>query len=230
MSKILVSVKALIFAFFATFSLFLASSAHAFEDLPVVEVPIQDWATDAIEAPQVVPSTEVPTIPELTIPEVTVTVDEPTSIQIDGSETIVVEVEEENSTENVEDGKADKKTESAPRRPVLQAPDITVPEPTKTAESKPSESKKDKEKTKVDTTDRPVVQPYVPEVVEVPEIEYTSPENPDFGSAVIPEEGEIEQVEVEKVPDPSPSPLWGMLGLGLLGAVGSATVLHFVRN
>ena len=227
MSKILVSVKALLFAFFAIFSLFLATSAHAYEELPIVEVPIQEWASDAIQAPQVVPSTNVPTVPEVTVPEITVTVETPPSIQIDGSQTIVVEVEEESSDTNSK--AVDKNNESSSNRPILQAPEITVTESAPTAESKPSKDK-NKEKEKVVTPQRPVVQPYVPEAIEVPEIEYTSPESPDFGSAVLPDEGEVSQVEVENTSVPTPSPLWGMLGLGLLGAVGSATVLHFVRN
>lgn len=227
MFKRVFAVKILAFLFFGSAVAF-SNTATAFEELPVVEVPVQDWAKDPVKVEQIVPSVDAPPVPEISAPTVTVDSGNRPSIQIESDEAIVIDVTED-KPKNESGGKNPSNTGSTNNRPVLQAPTIEIPEQV-TTETPPA-GKNNKKNDPVISYDRPVVQPLPQEQIVVPDYADLNQDTTlDFGSSELPESGEVSQVEVSTPSAPTPNPLWGMVGLGLLGAAGSATVLHFMRN
>ena len=201
-----------------------APPSHAEEELPIVEVPIQEWAQNPMQVDQIVPSSNADRASELEAP--VIVIEERPSVQIDNKPVIVTITPPAEQPETANNG--GKKTESAGNRPILQAPNIEIPAPKaeKPSGKKPS-GKKDKP---VITNARPQVQPQVRgEQITVPDFVPGLPET-DFGTAELLDEPEVSQVEVVTPQPPTPNPLWGALGIGLLGAAGSMTILHFVRS
>jgi hypothetical protein len=226
MFKRLFTVNILALSFFASAVTF-SHVASAFEELPIVEVPIQDWAKE----PVVVVDQIVPSFKEPPREEVVVTVSPPThrpSLQIGGNEVVVVDVNDD-KPKSESGSKNPSNSGTSSNRPVLQPPVIEIPEPV-SSDKVAATGKKNKGKP-VTSYDRPVVQLPSQERITVPDYtDLNQDQTLDFGSAELPETGEVSQVEVSTPSAPTPNPLWGMVGLGLLGAAGSATVLHFVRN
>lgn len=225
MLKKLFVVQVLTLPLFAMVFVFSSQPSSA-EELPIVEVPIQQWAQNPTTVEQIVPTSDTTESFEVEAPAAPVVEyveSKRPSVQIDGG-AIVVEVPKPNDS-----GANSKKSEdTSSNRPVLQAPAIEIPENKPEEQASASTGKQNKP---VITSPRPSVQTSDREQIVVPDIlDFNQIPDADYGSAELPSDGSVNQLVVETPQSPTPNPLWGALGLGLLGAAGSMTVLHFVRN